>query len=58
MPAATIVAAWMSADAGVGPSIASGNQSWKGTWADLPSTPTMMRTRKVLRSTGFGPTQP
>ena len=29
-PAATIVAAWIKADAGVGPSIASGNQDIKG----------------------------
>src|SRR5580765_3028527 len=39
VPAATMVAAWMSAEAGVGPSIASGSQSWNGIWADLPSTP-------------------
>ncbi len=35
-PAATIVAAWMSADAGVGPAIASGSQTCSGTCADLP----------------------
>ena len=35
-PAATIVAAWMSAEAGVGPAIASGSQTWSGTCADLP----------------------
>src|ERR1035437_7889684 len=40
VPAATMVAAWMSAEAGVGPSIASGSQSWKGNCADLPATPT------------------
>src|SRR5664280_3787163 len=40
VPAATIVAAWISADAGVGPSIASGSQSWNGNCADLPATPT------------------
>ena len=39
VPAATIVAAWMSAEAGVGPSIASVSQSWNGICADLPSTP-------------------
>ena len=39
MPAATIVAAWISAEAGVGPSMASGSQSWNGSWADLPATP-------------------
>ncbi len=26
----------MSADAGVGPAIASGSHTWSGTWADLP----------------------
>src|SRR5674476_427251 len=39
VPAATIVAAWISADAGVGPSIASGSQSWNGNCADLPAIP-------------------
>ena len=36
-PAVTIVAAWMSADTGVGPSIASGSQLNSGIWADLPA---------------------
>ncbi len=35
-PAVTIVAAWMSADTGVGPSIASPSQDCSGTCADLP----------------------
>src|SRR6185312_13757352 len=39
-PAVTIVAAWMRALTGVGPSIASGNQVWSGSWADLPIAPT------------------
>ena len=39
-PAATIVAAWISADTGVGPSIASGNHVCNGTWPDLPIAPT------------------
>ena len=34
-----MVAAWISADAGVGPAIASGSQVWSGNWADLPTTP-------------------
>ena len=38
-PAATIVAAWMSADAGVGPAIASGSHTCSGTCADLPIAP-------------------
>ena len=35
MPALTIVAAWMSADTGVGASIASGSQVWNGNCADF-----------------------
>src|SRR5215472_3039584 len=38
-PAATIVAAWIKALTGVGPSMASGNQTCKGTWPDLPTAP-------------------
>ena len=39
-PAVTIVAAWISAETGVGPSIASGSHVWSGTWADLANAPT------------------
>ena len=35
----TIVAAWIRADTGVGPSIASGSQTWSGNWALLPTAP-------------------
>ena len=38
-PAVTIVAAWMSADTGVGPSIASGSQMYSGSCALLPQAP-------------------
>src|SRR5512134_3209888 len=38
-PAATIVAAWINALTGVGPSIASGSQTCSGTWPDLPTAP-------------------
>src|SRR5213595_717487 len=38
-PAVTMVAAWMSAETGVGPSIASGNHVWSESWADLPHAP-------------------
>ena len=38
-PAATIVAACISALTGVGPSIASGSQVWSGNCADLPTAP-------------------
>ena len=39
-PAVTIVAAWIRADTGVGPSIASGNHRYSGSWALLPTAPT------------------
>ena len=35
-PAVTIVAAWISAETGVGPAIASGSQTCSGICADLP----------------------
>jgi hypothetical protein len=35
-----MVAAWMRADTGVGPSMASASQGKRGIWADLPITPT------------------
>ncbi len=38
-PAVTMVAACISAETGVGPSIASGNHVCKPTWADLPTAP-------------------
>src|ERR1700690_125558 len=39
-PAVTIVAAWMSAETGVGPSIASGSHECSGTCADFAAQPT------------------
>src|ERR1700759_1346387 len=39
MPAVTMVAAWISAEIGVGPSIESGSQMCSGTCADLPMAP-------------------
>src|SRR5215467_12312222 len=47
-PAVTMVAAWMRADTGVGPSMASGNQVKSGSWADLPQAP-MKRRRAMAR---------
>ncbi len=44
-PAVTMVAAWMSADTGVGPSIASGSQVCSRNCADLPIAP--MNSRKA-----------
>ena len=38
-PAVTIVAAWISALTGVGPSMASGSQTCSGNWALLPHAP-------------------
>ncbi len=38
-PAVTMVAAWMRAETGVGPSIASGNQKCSGNSALFPTTP-------------------
>ena len=34
-----MVAAWISAETGVGPSIASSSQDCSGSWADLPHAP-------------------
>src|ERR1700735_783318 len=45
MPAVTIVAAWMSAEIGVGPSMESGSHTCKGTCADLPIAPTKRQTQ-------------
>src|SRR6185312_1000466 len=42
-PAQTMVAEWMRADTGVGPSIASGSQMCSGNWADLPIAPTISK---------------
>src|SRR3954462_13853961 len=38
-PAVTMVAAWIRAETGVGPSMASGSQMYNGSWADLPTAP-------------------
>ena len=54
VPAATMVAAWMRALAGVGPSIASASQSWNGTWADLPRTPMTTRVTRIPRTAPSG----
>ena len=39
MPAVTIVAAWIRAEIGVGPSIESGSHTCRGACADLPIAP-------------------
>src|SRR5579872_3396085 len=40
MPAVTMVAAWIRAEMGVGPSMESGSHTCSGTCADLPIAPT------------------
>ncbi len=49
-PAVTIVAAWMRAETGVGPSMASGSQMYRGICADLPVAP-MKNSSVVIDST-------
>ena len=49
-PAVTMVAAWMSAETGVGPSMASGSQVCSRNCADLPMAPTN-RSRQIVVST-------
>ena len=39
IPAVTMVAAWIRAEMGVGPSMESGSQTWRGNWADFPMAP-------------------
>jgi hypothetical protein len=47
-PAVTIVAAWIRADTGVGPSIASGSQVCSSSWADLPIAPMKRRMHRSV----------
>ena len=42
-PAATMVAAWIRAETGVGPAMASGSHTWSGNWADLEIAPQKTR---------------
>ncbi len=55
-PAVTMVAAWISADTGVGPSIASGNHACSGTWPDLPQAPS--KSSSVIASSTPGESSP
>jgi hypothetical protein len=57
-PAVTIVAAWISAETGVGPSIASGSQVWSGSWADFANAPTRIRTQIATISPPLGSNAP
>ena len=50
----TIVAAWIRALTGVGPSMASGSQVCSGTWADFANAPTSSRMQPAVRSPSPG----
>src|SRR5690606_36880297 len=52
-PAVTIVAAWISAETGVGPAIASGSQTYSGICALLPTAP--MKKNSVIAVTTAPP---
>src|ERR1700744_4339532 len=54
-PAVTIVAAWMRAETGVGPSIASGSQVCRPSWADLPIAPTNSSRQQVDSASAWVP---
>ena len=49
MPAVTMVAAWISAEIGVGPSIESGSHTCSGNCADLPMAPMKSRMQMSVR---------
>src|SRR5579863_7623655 len=49
-PAVTIVAAWINALTGVGPSIASGSQTCSGNWADLAAAATKSSSAMAVRA--------
>ena len=50
MPAVTMVAAWINAEIGVGPSIESGSQTCNGNCADLPIAPINSRMQVTVIS--------
>src|SRR6185312_15268437 len=50
MPAVTMVAAWIRAEMGVGPSIESGSQTCSGTCADLPIAPMNRQMQMSVRA--------
>ncbi len=43
-----MVAAWIRADTGVGPSMASASHGNRGIWADFPTTPTSNRRQMAV----------
>ena len=54
----TIVAAWISADTGVGPAIASPSQLCSGNCADLPQAPRSRSRPIAVRAAGLVPGTP
>ena len=54
-PAVTMVAAWISADTGVGPSIASSSQDCSGSCADLPHAPSSSSSPSAVITPAAGP---
>ena len=54
-PATTMVAAWMSADTGVGPAMASGSQVCSGNWPDFEVTPANRHSAPTSNSVVFAP---
>src|SRR3954468_22442870 len=56
MPAVTMVAAWINAEIGVGPSIESGSHTCSGTCADLPMAP--MNRQMQIRVIALTPSVP
>ncbi len=52
-PAVTMVAAWISAETGVGPSIASSSQDWSGNWADFPQAPSSSSRPSAVTTPGL-----
>ena len=49
-PAVTMVAAWIKALTGVGPSMASGSQTYSGICADFPAAPTNSNSAIAVRT--------
>ena len=54
-PDTTSVAAWIKAETGVGPSIASGNQIWSDNCADFPRTPQKRRNDIIVKAWNSNP---
>ena len=55
IPAVTFVAACINAETGVGPSIASGNQTCSPSWADLPNAPSSKKRQIKFNKLKFKP---